>query len=489
MQWNQKPCAYLQQNLRSVQNQEQTLELRLPEGMPDIGNVLCAWGQAVLRSKQWRSDSIQLSGGVSAWVLYTPEDGSSPRTVECWLPFQAKWSLPETRREGVIRANAALRGVDARLLSARKLMVRASVGLLAEALEPAQAEFYEAASLPEDVQLLEKSWPVALPVEAGEKLFLLDEEAALPEPMEKLLAWELTPVIEEQTVLGSRVVFKGKGKLYLVYRTEDGKIHSTCLELPIAQFAELDGEYDKEAMVSAMPALSNLEPELNGEKLRVKAGIVCQYVVYDCRMLKTCEDAYSPLRQVEPEIVEQTLPVLLDRVRGEPEARQSLDSPLQQMVDLRFYPEQPVQFREDGDTVVELPGIFQLLGYNSAGQLQCLTEAATARLQIPAGEACQLHAESCHVVSTQQSGNQLTAQLQIELLASSEQTIPMVAGVELGAEAQEDPQKPTLILRRCNDLSLWELAKGCGSTVEAIRRANHLTADPGPGQLLLIPVC
>ncbi len=62
--------------VREVQNAEQTQELRLPDGMPDIGKVLCAWGQVILRSKEWRSDSVLVSGGMLMWVLYLPEDGS-----------------------------------------------------------------------------------------------------------------------------------------------------------------------------------------------------------------------------------------------------------------------------------------------------------------------------------------------------------------------------------------------------------------------------
>jgi LysM repeat protein len=36
--------------------------------------------------------------------------------------------------------------------------------------------------------------------------------------------------------------------------------------------------------------------------------------------------------------------------------------------------------------------------------------------------------------------------------------------------------------------SLWNLAKASGSTMAAIRKANQLTQDPQPGQMLLIPV-
>ena len=114
MQWNSTPWDYLRCNVRQVQNQEQTLEVRISDGMPDIGRVICAWGQPILRSKEWRNDGMSITGGVSVWVLYAPEDGSDLQSVEAWLPFQGKWSFQESHREGVIRADCLLRSVDAR---------------------------------------------------------------------------------------------------------------------------------------------------------------------------------------------------------------------------------------------------------------------------------------------------------------------------------------------------------------------------------------
>ena len=135
LQWNHTSWDYLKCLTRQVQNQEQTLEVRISDGMPDIGRVICAWGQPILRSKEWRSDGIGIAGGVSVWVLYAPEDGSEPQSVQAWLPFTGKWPVSDSRREGIIQADVMLRGVDARTLSARKLMVRANLGLLGCALE------------------------------------------------------------------------------------------------------------------------------------------------------------------------------------------------------------------------------------------------------------------------------------------------------------------------------------------------------------------
>ena len=136
LQWDRTQIPAMGTVVQGVQNQEQTLELRLPEGMPDLGRILVAGGQARLSSKQWRSDSVTLSGGIQAWALFAPEDGSAPQLVEGWIPFSGKWTLPEGSREGILDARITLRSLDGRVLSPRKLLLRASVALCAEALCP-----------------------------------------------------------------------------------------------------------------------------------------------------------------------------------------------------------------------------------------------------------------------------------------------------------------------------------------------------------------
>ena len=133
LKFEKKGIKVLNPLLREVQAQEQTQELRLTDGMPDLGRILGTWGQVILRSKEWRGDSITCSGGVMAFVLYAPEDGSEVRTMESWIPFQMKWDLDDGRRDGEIRIQPLLRFLDARSVSPRKMMLRCGVSALAEA--------------------------------------------------------------------------------------------------------------------------------------------------------------------------------------------------------------------------------------------------------------------------------------------------------------------------------------------------------------------
>ena len=64
----------------------------------------------------------------------------------------------------------------------------------------------------------------------------------------------------------------------------------------------------------------------------------------------------------------------------------------------------------------------------------------------------------------------------------------MVTALELGELEQPDSNRPSLIIRKAQGKTLWELAKGCGSTVQDIQQANQLTSEPEETQMLLIPV-
>ena len=51
VQFTKSTCACLDTAVREVRNTEPTQEIRLSDGMPDIGHILCAWGQPILRGR------------------------------------------------------------------------------------------------------------------------------------------------------------------------------------------------------------------------------------------------------------------------------------------------------------------------------------------------------------------------------------------------------------------------------------------------------
>lgn len=480
LQWNKSACPYLQTRIRQNQTQEETMELRLPEDLPDVGRVIGTWGQCTVSAKHWRSDGMTVSGGVHTSVLYQPEDGSSPCCVELWLPFQAKWSFPQTRREGMMRISCLLAGLDARVLSARKMMIRANLSLLGEALEPTETDIYTPGALPEGVEVLTNVYPAVLPREAGEKHFSIEEDIHLP-GMSKWVSFSLQPALSEQNVVGSRVVMRGTGQLEYVALDEYGQLHFGSQQIPFAQFADLDRDYDSGATADVELCVSGLDTEVTPDGVNIKCSISAQYLLKEQVLLEIAEDAYSPNRSLSVTTQPLQLPMELDSWVELLDAIPSM--PAGQLLQLRFLPEQPRVFWEGDRVQLEIPAQFVMLCRDAEGNLQSAVENWCGSLEFSAGANTRICA-TIHNIETSPTG----ASIAVTLQTWAEQTLPMICDITLGEVQPMQENRPSLLLQPMDADSLWELAKRTGSTMDAIRKANQLTQDPQQGQVLLIPV-
>ncbi len=488
-------CPCLDTAVREIQNSEQSQEIKLTDGMPDIGRVLSAWGQVILRGKEWRSDEISFSGGMMVWVLYAPEDGSPERCIDAWIPFQMKWDLPQDTKEGQIRILCLPRFVDARSVSARKIMVRAGVGALAEAFAPQELEIAAPEETPEGVELLRTTYPVRMPKEAGEKAFLVEEDLVLPDSApkpEKLIYYRVNPRITDKKVLSNKLVFRGHGNLHILYRSEEGQLHSWDFDLPFSQYVQLDGEHGTEAQADLMLMPTSMDAELDDEgHIRLKGGMTAQYLITDKTMLEMVEDAYSPGRELEIRTEMLEVPAVLENRRENLYGEQTIPAEANIAADVNFLPDFPRQRRTEGGLELEIPGQFQVLYYGEDGVLRSGTARWEGQQRLNADENSRIQAiPSPMELQAMPGAGQILAKTEIpmELTTTAQQRIPMVTGLTLGEEKVPDPGRPTLILRRAGENSLWDIAKNSGSTVDAIRRANGLQEEPVPGQMLLIPV-
>lgn len=481
--------------VREIQNSEQTQEIRLSEGMPDVGRILSAWGQPILRSKEWGTDTLNYTGGMMVWVLYAPEDGSQERCLESWIPFQMRWDLPEDVPEGRMRLRLLPRLVDARSVSPRKILVRAGMGTMAQAFVPVEIPVSVPETVPEDVELLKSTYPVRLLKEAGEKAFVLDEELSLPDSApqpEQIVYYRLDPRVTDRKVLTEKVVFRGNAGLHTLYRSDEGQLHGWDFDLPFSQYAELSGEYGPDAQADFVLCPTSMELELDEEgHLRFKCGIAAQYCITDREQIEVVEDAYSPNKELSIRSEPLELPAILENRRETLYAEQSVPAEVNIAADVSFLPDFPRQkYRENG-VELEQPGVFQALYYGEDGALHAGTARWDGTLNLNTDENTQITAVP--IPSAPQadiSGGQLSmkAELPLELTATARQRIPMVTGLTLGEERKPDPGRPSLILRRAGEDSLWQIAKATNSTVHSIREANGLQNEPAPGQMLLIPV-
>lgn len=495
VQFGKTMLSCLDMPVREIRCGEQTQEIRVPEGMPDIGRVLASWGQPILRGKEWSRDEISFSGGMMVWVMYAPEDGTQERILETWVPFQMHWDLPEDTPEGSIRLRCLPRFVDGRSVSPRKIMVRCGMSVMTEVFTSKTVDVFSPEEAPNEVELLRNTYPIRLPIESGEKTFLVDEELILPDSVpqaEQLLYYRLDPVITDRKVLSNKLVFRGNGNLHILYRSEGGQLYGWTFDLPFSQYAELETEHGSDAQADLALMVTNLEAELDDEGyIRLKAGVAGQYLITDKQMVGIVEDAYSPNRELQIRTETLTLPAVLESRRENIYGEQTISAQANLAADISFLPDFPRQRRTEDGIEMETPGLFQVLYYGEDGVLRSGTGKWENRQHLNADKESRVLAVPGPTEPQAMAGNgQILAKtdLPMEYITTTLQQFPMVTGLELGAQRTPEPNRPTLLLRRAGEQRLWDIAKDSGSTMDAIRRANGLAEEPMPNQMLLIPV-
>ena len=150
-----------------------------------------------------------------------------------------------------------------------------------------------------------------------------------------------------------------------------------------------------------------------------------------------------------------------------------------------------IHSRGDSGVTLEQPGVFQLLYYGDDGSLRSGNARWEGSVNLPSDANAQLTGIPLPAMPQAALGSgqiTLKAELPLEVTASARQPQTMVTGLVQGEARKPDPTRPSLILRRAGEDSLWEIAKAANSTVRSIQEANGLQSEPVPGQMLLIPI-
>ena len=497
VQFTKKAFKNLHCILSQIQSVEESQQLRIPEPMADVGRILGTWGQILLRSKEWRDGYICISGGVMVWAMYIPEgEPQTPQTVQAWLPFQMKWELPYTQTDGKIRVLPLLDNVDARSTSARKMVVRASVSILAEAYLEEEIEIFTSDERPADLCMLEKTYPMLLSRECGEKIFEMEEDLTLPQsapPIGEVLRYSFHPELIDQKVLSGKVVFRGSGLLHILYRSEDGELCTWDFEIPFAQYDQLDYEYEQEAKCRVLPVVTGLELDQRSDgELRLKAGISGQYLIYDITELTVAEDAYWIHGDVNNTSQGLSIPSVLDMKQQTVPVEQRVPVHAARILDTAFYPGCSRSRNHSDGAVLDLSGSFCMIYEDENGKLQGKTQRWQGEYSIPAASNVQMQTDlqlSGTPRANVASGEAvLRSNLYIDTISTAQNQFLMITNVEMGERRMPDPNRPSLILQRMGNGTLWNLAKENGTTVERIKAANHLDDTAEPGRMLLIPL-
>lgn len=478
----------------------------LPDYCADIAAVLKCMMVPVIQSKQVTTDRLMVDGSVVIRVLYLDEGRQCIRVCEFGQPFTSTFELPPEATDAHIRLTAKTDYVNCRATSPRRLDIHGAFTVKLSMTAPGSVPTI--ADLTGDGVYTRKQ-PIAytVPVGGAEKTFTINEMMELGEgkpPGESIIRCEIHPILTDFKPLVNKAILKGNlamKTLYLV-DSEQGLTETVEHDIPFSQIVDVDGlneewEVDADLQVQSNEVGLSVNHSGDSSLLSVNVKLQADIRCYQTGTAEVVTDAYStrcPLSiQTKPLEVFQLVGIRRDT----PVFRDTFDLPtdnIREIIDIWCDVDTaPARFDPQTGNVEGRMMICMLVRDNNN---EIAYYERVDNLSLPVEDSCDNMTVTLGV--NRVTYNMLPSkqvQIQVELVMRR-QCYVMGSG-KVVAEVFEDEnaafpeEKAALKIYYANrGESLWEIAKSCHTSMQAIMEENNLQSDVlEENTMLLVPMC
>lgn len=472
----------------------------VPDALADVGVLLMTEGSFSLWKLDFSEKNADIEGCINASVCYTEEQTGAICSFPVELPVKMSVSAETLSPDVRPFAVCTVSDLESQIVNSRKVRTRARLSVHLRAYRAGTMELADGVACGEQKIFTNcVSHRFHAPVAVEEKTFTISEEhpfrLARPEN-DQLLSHTETVQLDEQKIVGSKVILQGKVVTTALYRQAERAIPVTeVFETPFSQMIEsgADGELSHvRTRVQLTAAYQEVSGSLGAHGgLQVEYHLVAQTVCL-AEVEATCvSDAYSNAVQLQLAMQEQ--PViqvsLMEPVRAVAEDAVEVTGEGLSVCGSRCALQSAAV--EDGAvsgslsvTVLltsadgTISAVHKEIRFSQPIVTDGRVEIAAARLEEPY-VAMTAGAVSVRVPVT------------IEAFAVQEQKLRQVLEITCGEDPTAFDSLPSLtVVRPDAACSLWELAKRYCSSVETIRAVNGLgdgAEDCEMPQFLLIP--
>lgn len=489
MELNQTSICYYDKRLSHISTCTESADAIVPDTFPDIGRIVCAYGIPAVKDQTPQNDRLLVSGTVQVTVLYEPENGGRLRQLSVPISFAHIEECEGLTAESVCAVSCRPASVEAEAVNSRKVSVSVQLCFLTAGYCKAECEATESVELDEleclshscEVTLIDqvRNYPVTILDDVP-----MDDAAAL-----SLLHTDCTMQVSECRAMHGRIVVKGDAVLQCLAMQEDDAVRVLHSSTPFTQILELP-EAEENAPVEVRMTVSEANCRLEADGM-LSSTISAQVMVLLRQPRRLCciEDMYVPGKELSAQIEH---PVLQDMPSVQPFTSEASETvPTAQHVS-HVIAAQAVccGAKRVSDSELQVKAVVRVLYLGDDQQL-----CAVQRI-LPLAMPCNTPGEpeelqlSARAAAAGERGLLVTLTANGIAAPQTRMTFCHISSLEVKPK-ENDRHGVTLVLRQITDETrLWDIAKGCGTTEQAIRCANELPAEAESVQrtLLLIPI-
>ncbi len=502
LELQQQELLHFEPILNTTLVREETMEMIVPDALPDILAVLDTCGTVLLGRKETSTGCVSVTGTVRCGILYRPEDGGALQPMTAELPFQVSADAEAITANSGCTAAVRLALAETRVLNPRKVLIRAEI--VADLTVYGRQSLSWCCDIPnreeQGVQQRLSDVSGSFARQVTERPFHFSDTLSLPgskPPVETILRSNLSIRSMEEKIIGNKLIFKGNVTVQLLYRSTEDTILSAGFELPFSQMID-EGETGEETAYQLMLSLQSCEILLDdseGRHLSLELDVLAQAVLWETRTLSMVSDAYSVRCVAAPEFNSYRIPRLLSNAESRYSLRELMDAPAEarEVLSVSLLPGQlRISHRENR---LEIGGEVRvsIVCEDANGESMAIAQTFPLSLEMDADRNCDVNVtflgdETTAIITA--GGLEIRSDILFQIMLTARETVQGLSGLQTDGEGEIDyTGRPSIVLRQLHEgETLWDIAKAYCTTSAEIERANELQdGEAVSGRMLLIP--
>ncbi len=504
---NKEKINHIKSVLNTSIASEETMEMIVPDAMPDILRIVDTDANVFLRSKSSDPGRVTVTGVVAATVLYCGENESGVYKMELEIPFTAISSEGEIITSTRVTAAVNVSSVDASMINPRKIIVRVNLQTNVKCYN--EAELSVTSGLDEEndaeIELLTDSAEIDTTTGVKEKTFVISDELTVPgsnPPVGEILKYKVNLVAEDTKVVGSKLILRGTAYVSLLYKTaDDNELSRSEFNTEFSQIIDLDdaaAESGNSFVLMLTNAYFDTEQSLQnpeGRTIIMEVHAVAQCVLSEKKRLSYISDIYSTKYALE-ETIEDCVFEGQNNIPANTVLHATLETPenVSHVASINVHAGAVTMMAEAGMLTLSCPLNVNAVYVTDDGNVQSVTQEYQAEANVETDEDVQGTAiANCgkDVYGVASSGGiELRIPVEFDVTQINQKQIRSLSGLSYDeTEPINNSKAPSLIVYRAGQGdTLWYLAKKNQSTSRLIIEANGLENEENmEGQLLIIP--
>ncbi len=486
---------------------EETMEMIVPDALPDIYKIVDSEGTILIRSKEADTGKASVSGIVSVSVLYCPESESGIRKLDVPIPFNAFIDCPEINTASRLVVSASIAKIDSRMLNPRKILVRVDILIRFKGFQNSQTEVCTSLmGETNGIETLSETANVSTVNAIKEKSFVLTDSFTLPSsnpPIEEILKSRVNYTCDDIKAVGNKLIFKGTAFIGLTYRSDkDGDVYTAELTASFSQIMEMESASEGTRYeMQLFPTGIYFEPDTTAgsdrRNITVEMHLVAQAIAINKRELNYISDLYSTAYEIK---YETEAPAFNDfctptTIRETIRDMLKTSDDVSRIIDIHYHCGKVMSNISNDTLQMTVPITVYIMYKTDNGKINGISGSfeASAETAADSNSKYSIHAvvlpES--LATADESGIMVRIAVEFCVYCVMPRNLFCIKSISCDENTMMDFSiNPSVVLKRLyGGESLWLLAKTYNSTTKLISEANLLENETElyAGRILIIP--